>query len=44
MESLPHVVGFAEADGWAANIDQPQHFMTHCPYMLDVPTGARVAA
>lgn len=42
-ESLPHVVGYAEADGWAANINQPQHYMTYGPYTPDVPTGSRVA-
>jgi len=42
-ENLPHVVGFAEADGWAANINQPQHFMTYGPYTPEVPVGQRVA-
>lgn len=42
-ESLPHVIGFAEADGWAANIYQPQHFMTYGPYTTDVPVGSRLA-
>lgn len=42
-EGLPHVIGFAEADGWAANINQPQHFMTYGPYTPDVPVGRRVA-
>ncbi len=42
-ENLPHVVGFAEADGWAANINQPQHYMTYGPYAPDVPAGSRVA-
>lgn len=42
-ESLPHVIGFADGDGWAANINQPKHFMTYGPYTPDVPAGSRVA-
>lgn len=42
-ESLPHATGFAEADGWAANVLQPAGHMTYGPYTPDVPPGARTA-
>lgn len=42
-EALPHQIGFAEAEGWAANIYQPGGFLTYGPYTSAVPTGARVA-
>lgn len=42
-ETLPHLVGFAEADGWAANINQAQSYMTYGPYTTSVPVGSRVA-
>lgn len=42
-ETLPHLVGFAEADGWAANINQAESYMTYGPYTTSVPVGDRVA-
>ena len=42
-EALPHVIGFAEADGWAANVTQPEGHMTYGPYTNSVPAGSRVA-
>lgn len=41
-EALYHIVGFAEADGWAGNINQPEGFLTYGPYAA-VPVGSRTA-
>lgn len=41
-EALPHGAGFAEADGWAANIHTPNAHMIYGPY-LPAPVGDRVA-
>jgi hypothetical protein len=42
-ESLNHYTGFAEADGWAANAQQPQSLLIAGPYTTAVPVGSRVA-
>ncbi len=42
-EDLPHVVGFSDDDGWAANVNTAQSFMTYGPYATDIPTGKQVA-
>ncbi len=42
-ESLFHAVGFAEADGWAANIYTPSSALIYGPYANDTPVGNRVA-
>jgi YD repeat-containing protein len=42
-ESLPHQVGYAEANGWAANVTLLPGYLTYGPYTTGVPTGSRVA-
>ncbi|KAK0341255.1 hypothetical protein LTR94_027139 [Friedmanniomyces endolithicus] len=42
-EALPHGTGFADDDGWAANIYQAQGHLTYGPYTPSVPTGSRIA-
>lgn len=41
--SLPHVVGYAEAGGWAAHVGIAQGHMTYGPYATDISTGSNVA-
>lgn len=41
-EALPHRVGFAEDDGWAANVSTASDYMTFGPYSRSVPPGDRV--
>lgn len=43
-ESLPHVVGYADRDGWAANVNTTPGHMTYGPYVTDLPAGQRTAA
>lgn len=42
-ESLPHVVGYADRNGWAANVNTPSGHMTYGPYATDIAPGARIA-
>jgi YD repeat-containing protein len=41
-QSLPHLIGYAEADGWAADVSIAPSFLTYGPYTATVPVGARV--
>lgn len=40
---LPHNVGYADADGWAANVAMSAQHMTYGPYTTAVPAGSHVA-
>lgn len=42
-ENLPHIVGYADRNGWAANVNTASGHMTYGPYVTDIATGARVA-
>lgn len=42
-ENLPHIVGYADRNGWAANVNTASGHMTYGPYVTDVPVGSRVA-
>jgi len=42
-ESLPHRIGYAEGDGWAADIYQPLDCLTYGPYSTDITPGRHVA-
>ncbi|RDC58903.1 hypothetical protein HME9302_02635 [Alteripontixanthobacter maritimus] len=42
-EALPHLVGYADGDGWAANINTSSSYLTYGPYTDSIPTGSRVA-
>ena len=42
-ESLPHVVGYADGNGWAANVTISPNFLTYGPYTSNVPVGSHVA-
>lgn len=41
-EALPHVIGYADGDGWAANVTLSSNFLTYGPYSTNVPVGQRV--
>lgn len=40
-EALYHVIGYADANGWASNVTISPNFMTYGPYS-SLPTGSRV--
>lgn len=42
-EALPHQMGYADGNGWAANVTLSSGFMTYGPYSTAVPVGSRVA-
>lgn len=42
-ENLPHIVGYADRNGWAANVNTASGHMTYGPYVTDIAVGARVA-
>lgn len=42
-EALPHGSGYADADGWAANVNTNKGHITYGPYTTNVSTGQRVA-
>lgn len=42
-QSLPHIIGYADAGGWAADVSIAPGYLTYGPYTSAVPTGARVA-
>lgn len=42
-ENLPHIVGYADRNGWAANVNTASGHMTYGPYVTDIPAGARIA-
>ncbi len=41
-ESLPHIIGVADADGWSGNPALGSGFLTYGPYSGRVPTGDNV--
>jgi YD repeat-containing protein len=41
--ALPHNIGYAEADGWAANVTMGAQHMTYGPYTTAIPAGSHVA-
>lgn len=41
-ESLPHIIGVADADGWSGNPALGSGFLTYGPYSTKVPTGDNV--
>lgn len=41
--ALPHNVGYADGDGWAANVTLSAQHMTYGPYTTGVPAGSHVA-
>lgn len=41
-QSLPHVIGYADAGGWAADVSIAPGYLTYGPYTAAIPTGARV--
>jgi len=41
--NLPHLVGYADQDGWAANVNTGIGHMTYGPYVTNIPAGARTA-
>lgn len=43
-ESLPHVVGYAIADGWGADPTTSPGYMTYGPYTTGVPVGINTAS
>lgn len=43
-ESLPHAIGYADGDGWAANVTMPNGHLTYGPYVTDIPPDGRVAS
>jgi YD repeat-containing protein len=43
-EGLPHSVGYADRDGWAANVNTMAGHMTYGPYVTDVQSGQRTAS
>ena len=43
-ESLPHVVGYAIADGWGADPTTSPGYMTYGPYTTGVPVGMNTAS
>ncbi|MGK3988764.1 hypothetical protein WME99_37310 [Sorangium sp. So ce136] len=43
-QSLPHIIGRADADGWSANVAQdPVGYLQYGPYTTQVPAGAHTA-
>lgn len=42
-ESLPHVIGYADGNGWAANVTISPNFLTYGPYTSTIPVGSHVA-
>ncbi|MDV6331302.1 hypothetical protein [Asticcacaulis sp. 201] len=42
-ESLNHQVGFADGDGWAANIYTDRQILLYGPYTTSIPQGAHTA-
>lgn len=42
-EDLRHATGYAESDGWAASVENPQRHMTFGPYTTDIPVGSHDA-
>jgi YD repeat-containing protein len=42
-QSLPHLIGYADSGGWAADVSISPNFLTYGPYTQGIPVGARVA-
>lgn len=42
-ESLPHLIGYADQNGWAANVTLGPGFLTYGPYTPNIPVGSHVA-
>ncbi|MFN4042271.1 MAG: hypothetical protein ACK4I0_11470 [Brevundimonas sp.] len=43
VADLPHVIGFPEGGGWAANVHEPAGYINLGPYTPGVPIGPRQA-
>jgi YD repeat-containing protein len=42
-ESLPHIIGYADSNGWAANVTIDSNYLTYGPYTATIPVGSHVA-